>query len=56
MKESLAPGHPEALIEVEPLPLVMGDATLLRQVLANLMDNALKYSRHQPQPGLTAGV
>ena len=55
VKESLAPGHPEAQIEVGPLPLVMGDATLLRQVLANLMDNALKYSRHQPQSRVNVG-
>lgn len=33
---------------VEPLPPAYGDASLLRQALANLIDNALKYSRHEP--------
>ena len=55
VSESLAPGTPNALIGIKPLPLVMGDATLLRQVLMNLMDNALKYARHRPQPELLLG-
>ncbi|AOW14346.1 hypothetical protein LPB72_03650 [Hydrogenophaga crassostreae] len=55
VSESLAPGTPHALIGIKPLPSVMGDATLLRQVLMNLMDNALKYARHRPQPELVLG-
>lgn len=55
VSESLAPGTPHALIGIKPLPPVMGDATLLRQVLMNLMDNALKYARHRPQPELLLG-
>jgi signal transduction histidine kinase len=31
--------------QIEPLPEVVGDPVLLRQVFANLIDNALKYSR-----------
>lgn len=53
--EALAPALPHATIEVLPLPRVMGDATLLRQVLMNLMDNALKYSRHRSEPRLQLG-
>lgn len=53
--EVLAPQNEHAHIEVEAVPEAMGDATLLRQVLFNLMDNGLKYSRHQAQPELKLG-
>ncbi|MCB2016666.1 MAG: PAS domain-containing protein, partial [Hydrogenophaga sp.] len=53
--EALAPGVPHARIEVQPLPPVMGDAKLLRQLLSNLMDNALKYSRHRDDPVVELG-
>ncbi len=53
--ESLSLQVPQARIDVGMLPHAMGDATLLRQVFSNLMDNALKYSRHQPIPHVLAG-
>ncbi|MDP3190314.1 PAS domain-containing protein [Rhodoferax sp.] len=53
--DALSPQVPQARIDVAPLPHALGDATLLRQVFSNLMDNALKYSRHQPIPHLVAG-
>ncbi|MGM9425113.1 PAS domain-containing protein [Hydrogenophaga sp. MI9] len=53
--EALAPGVPHARIQLHPLPRVMGDAKLLRQLLANLMDNALKYSRHRSEPVIELG-
>jgi light-regulated signal transduction histidine kinase (bacteriophytochrome) len=31
--------------QIAPLPPVVGDAPLLKQVLSNLIDNAIKYSR-----------
>lgn len=53
--EALAPAVPQARIRIGSLPAVRGDATLLQQVLANLIDNALKYSRHQPEPLVELG-
>ena len=53
--DSLASDLSQAQMSVLPLPQVMGDATLLRQVLVNLLDNALKYSRHRERPDLVLG-
>jgi PAS domain S-box-containing protein len=53
--ETLTPDVPKARIELQPLPTVMGDAILLRQVMVNLLDNALKYSKHREQPELVLG-
>lgn len=55
VREALAPGVPHARIVLQSLPKVMGDAKLLRQLLSNLMDNALKYSRHRPEPEIELG-
>ena len=53
--DTLAPQSPHAHFEVLAMPQALGDATLLRQVFSNLIDNALKYSRHVAQPELQVG-
>ena len=53
--EALAPEGDALQVEVGHMPQALGDATLLRQVLSNLVDNAIKYSQHVPQPGVEVG-
>jgi signal transduction histidine kinase len=42
--------NPLAKFEIGDLPTTVGDPTLLQQVFHNLISNALKFSRNQPQP------
>jgi light-regulated signal transduction histidine kinase (bacteriophytochrome) len=48
--------HPAAQIVVAELPHVTGDATMLKQVWANLIENALKFSSKNDQPRVTIGT
>lgn len=50
--QELAHEAPEAEVVIGPLPTVLGDATLLRQMLHNLMENSLKYAGHRTPPRL----
>ena len=38
--------------QVAPLPPIVGDRETLRQVLTNLLSNALKYTRNQPETSI----
>jgi len=44
------PGNGSVEVEVGALPEVQGDARMVRQILVNLMGNAMKFSRHREQP------
>lgn len=46
---------PHARFKVHELPPVFADYTLIKQLMVNLLSNALKYSSHEPQPFVEIG-
>jgi PAS domain S-box-containing protein len=51
----VAEGGAAVEVAVQSLPPTVGDATLLRQVFANLVANAFKFSRHRAHPRVEIG-
>ena len=56
--ETIRESHPgpAVRIEVDALPVVRGDTSALRQVWANLMANAIKYSAKREAPRVHVGI
>lgn len=50
------PAQPALPVEIGALPMVSADPTLLRQVLVNLIGNALKFSRQSAAPRVEVGT
>jgi light-regulated signal transduction histidine kinase (bacteriophytochrome) len=54
--DDLRAAYGQADIQVDVLPTVRADTTMMRQVYANLIGNALKFSAGRDQPQIRIGV
>lgn len=53
--DELATGAAAVTVTIDPMPMAHGDAGLLRQVCANLLSNAFKFSARSTHPRIWAG-
>jgi PAS domain S-box-containing protein len=56
VSEDLHHAHPATQVSIPHLPDAFGDAPLLRQVWTNLLSNAFKFSRHNPDASIEMGA
>lgn len=52
---SLVAAYPRTQVDIAPMPPTRGDASLLRLLMFNLIDNALKYSAKAESPCISVG-
>ena len=53
--DGLRTTYPRSTIDVKLLPVVLGDATMLRQIFDNLLGNACKFSSGREHPLIEVG-
>ena len=49
------PGERKPRLDLQPLAPARGDVPMMRQVFVNLISNAIKFSRHRPEPVIEIG-
>jgi PAS domain S-box-containing protein len=54
--DELKAGYPDAVVDIGRLPTVVGDPTMLAQVMQNLIGNALKFSAKRALPKVEVGL
>jgi signal transduction histidine kinase len=56
LRDTHGDSRPHCSFEVQSLPPVYGDRSMLRHVFSNLLSNALKFTRAEPAPCIEVGA